>query len=214
MHQSALIFLTESEMIGVVALVALGVLCFIALVLLVLYNKLVGARMRGRESFSGIATELQRRHDLVPNLVSIVKGYAAHEKALFERVSELRSQASELAERSTRRGVSAQDFQATQSALAGRERELGGLIGKLIVQVEAYPELKASEQFGDLMKQLRLTEDRIQAARRFYNAEVRELNIRCESFPSALVAKSFGFNQMDFFQIEDALARANPDVRL
>lgn len=209
-----LLEIESPEVIGAIGLGAIGLALFCGLVVLVLYNKLVGARQRVRESFSGIATELQRRHDLIPNLVSIVKGYAAHEKELFERVTELRNQATEETQRSTRVGQGQHEMNEVRAKLASRERELGELMSKLIVQVEAYPELKADKNFAELMTHVRTTEDRIQACRRFYNANVRELNMRCETFPSGVVARTFGFEQADFFQIEDPLAKIAPKLNL
>lgn len=176
------------------------------LVLWAVYNRLVSLRQRCRESFSNIDTELQRRHDLIPNLVSIVKGYAAHEQSLFQRVTELRAQA--VAELGRVKQAGGQG-----SGNLGRiEGELGAAMGQVLVVAESYPNLKASENFQQLMRDVAHTEDRIQAARRFYNGNVREMNTACEAFPSVFVARWFGFRQEDFFTAESALVRANPVV--
>ncbi|HTL53883.1 MAG TPA: LemA family protein, partial [Planctomycetota bacterium] len=154
-----------------------GITCAAVLVPLVMYiamyNALIGLRNRVRESWSDIDTELKRRYDLIPNLVNTVKGYAAHEQGIFERIAELRSQA--MADNA--RGVQ-----------IDTEKQLSKALGQVLVAVEGYPELKANQNFLKLMHELAMTEDRIQAARRFYNANVRDYNIKIESFPSNLVA--------------------------
>jgi len=149
------------------------------------YNGLVSLRNHIRESWSNVDTELKRRHDLVPNLVEVVKGYAAHERAVLERVIELRSRALEAGDVGER---------------SGRENELAAGIAGILAVVENYPDLKADAQFLRLQHELVMTEDRIQAARRFYNGNVREYQNKCDSFPSNLVAKSFGFQPAGYFE--------------
>lgn len=168
------------------------------------YNGLVRLRNHVDESWSGIDTELKRRHDLIPNLVEVCKGYADHERTVFEQVTRARAEA-----------VAASDSPTNGAATQARkENALSGSLGSLLAVSEAYPELKASEHFLALQRQLSNTEDRIQAARRFYNANVRDLNTRVESVPSNLVASTFGFGPAEFFEIEHVAVRAAPQVDL
>ena len=172
----------------------------VVLVLVGMYNSLVSGRNHVRESWSGIDTELKRRYDLIPNLVETVKGYAKHEREVLERIIEARS-----------RAVASTGSPAAQAA---DENVLVGAIKQLFVVAEAYPDLKASQNFLDLQRQLAETEDRIQAARRFYNANVRDFNNRCEMFPTNLMASMFHFQTEEFFEIESAVERAAPAVKL
>ena len=182
-------------------LIVLAVIAGLPLLwLLITYNRLVRYRNHCGESWSDIDTELKRRHDLIPNLVSTVRGYAAHERGLLEEVTRLRSEC--MAET------------APGARLAGLENRLTDALGRLMVRVEAYPDLKASEQFLSLQHELVMTEDRIQAARRFFNGNVRELNNAVETFPTNLVAGGFGFSRRDFFELSDVRERANPSVSL
>ena len=142
-------------------------------------------------------TELQRRYDLIPNLVATVKGYAAHERAVLERVTELRNRCA-----------------ANRGAVADQERdenELVGALKQMFVVVENYPQLKADQNFLKLQGELINTENRIQAARRFYNGNVRDFRNRCESFPSNLVAGAFGFQPQEFFSVPPSVKEV-PDV--
>jgi len=153
------------------------------------YNSLVSLRNHIRESWSNVDTELKRRHDLIPNLVSVVKGYAQHEQTVLENVVRLRHSASEaraMAERS------------------GRESQLSESLRGLLAVVENYPDLKADAQFLRLQQELIHTEDRIQAARRFYNGNVRDYQNKSGAFPSNLVAQSFSFQPAEFFQADPA----------
>lgn len=168
------------------------------------YNGLVGLRNHVAESWSGIDTELKRRHDLIPNLVEVCRGYADHEQAVFEQVTRARAEAVAASESPT-------DGTAAQ---ARKENALSGSLRSLIAVSEAYPELKASEHFLSLQTELANTEDRIQASRRFYNANVRDLNTKVEQVPSNLIASMFGFGPAEFFQLEDAGVRASPRVDL
>ncbi len=164
------------------------------------YNGLVRIRQHMRESWSGIDTELKRRYDLIPNLVETVKGYAAHEQQVLEEVTRARQQAIE----ST----------GSPASQARDENVLVGALRHLFAVSEGYPDLKAAGNFLHLQRELVNTEDRIQAARRFYNANVRDLNTRIESFPSNIVAGMFGFKRAEFFEIEDAGIRQTPQVDL
>lgn len=179
-------------------LVILGILVVLALVGVGLYNGLVRARVRVDEAWSGIATQLKRRHDLVPNLVETVKGYAAHERGVFERVTELRS-----------RAMAAQ----TPAQAAHAEGLLTQALRGLYAVAENYPDLKASQSFLSLQATLADTEDGIAGARRGYNAAVRDLNTRIESVPTNVLASTFGFTAREFFELEDPAERAVPQVR-
>jgi LemA protein len=159
------------------------ILAVIVVWIVLIYNGLVRLRNRAREAWSDIDVQLKRRYDLIPNLVETVKGYAAHEKQVFENVTVARSQA----------------MQATGRAKAGAEDMLSGALKSLFAVAENYPQLKANENFGKLQDELTDTEDKIQAARRFYNGMVRDLNTKIQTFPSNLIANMLGFKQMDFF---------------
>jgi len=161
---------------------------FIALAVIILwlvfaYNSLVRLRNRAKEAWSDIDVQLKRRYDLIPNLVESVKGYMAHERGVFEKVTEARTRA----------------MGATGSTKAGAEDALSGALKSLFAVAENYPQLKANENFLKLQDELTDTEDKIQAARRFYNGNVRDLNIAIQSFPKNLIANPFGFKQMEFF---------------
>jgi LemA protein len=165
-----------------------------------MYNGLVRGRNHVRESWSGIDTELKRRYDLIPNLVETVRGYARHEREVLEQVAEARS-----------RAVASTGSPASQ---ARDENVLVAALRHLLVLTEGYPDLKASRNFLELQKQLVETENRIQAARRFYNANVRDYNTRCEMFPTNVIAGLFHFEMAEFFEIEEAFQRAAPTVNL
>jgi len=162
------------------------------------YNLLVRIRQQVAESWSNIDTELKRRYDLIPNLVETVKGYAAHERDTLAAVVEAR----ERARNST--GSPAQQ--------AADEKKLVGSVQKLLAVAEGYPDLKASKNFLALQEELTVTEDRIQAARRFYNANVRDLNTRIEVFPSNIIASLFNFHRAEFFEVESAVVRQVIDI--
>ena len=154
------------------------------------YNVLVRLRNTCRESWSGIDTELKRRYDLIPNLVETVKGYVAHERGVLQSVIEARG-----------RAVASTGSPQSQAA---DENVLVGTLRQLFAVAENYPDLKASANFLSLQDELANTEDRIQAARRFYNANVRDLNTRIEVFPSNVIAGTFHFQKEEFFEVEDA----------
>lgn len=169
------------------------------LFVLVQYNQLVGLRNYIKNSWSNIDTELKRRYDLIPNLVETVKGYAKHESEVLENVTRLRNQC-----------------QANEGPIheqAVDETLLVGALQRMFVVVENYPELKANENFLLLQKELVNTEDRIQAARRFFNGNVRDYNNKCELFPSNLIASMFGFRSQDYFEVDPAV-RENPQVKI
>lgn len=159
------------------------ILIIIVLWLVLSYNGLVQLRNRAQEAWSDIDVQLKRRYDLIPNLVSTVQGYAGHEKTVFEDVTKARSQA----------------MQATGPAKADAENALSGTLKSLFAVAENYPQLKANENFLSLQNELTDTEDKIQAARRFYNGMVRDLNTKIQVFPTNIFAGMFGFAKMDFF---------------
>lgn len=166
--------------------------------LVVQYNSLVGLRNHIAESWSNIDTELKRRYDLIPNLVATVKGYAAHERATLERVIELRNRCA-----------------ANRGPVAGQaadEQELVATLKQLLVVAENYPQLKADSHYLALQTELTNTENRIQAARRFYNGNIRDYANKCQSFPSNLVAQSFNFQPQEYFTVPPAV-RDVPDVQ-
>lgn len=162
-----------------------------------IYNKLVKNKNIVKEGWSGIETQLKRRSNLIPNLVEAIKGYVGHEKGVLESVTEARS----------RTGTA-----STPAERGKMEGMLGAALANVFAVAEAYPELKANENFMSLHKELSSLEDEIQMARRYYNGTVRDLNVLIESFPSNVIAGSFGFVQAEFFEIEDAADRAVPEV--
>jgi len=169
--------------------VFLGLLVVIAFVLIGMYNTLVQLRVRCDSAWSDIDVQLKRRHDLIPNLVETVKGYAAHEKGTFENIAKFRSMA----------------MQASAPAdKAVAENQLTGALKSLFAVAENYPELKANEEFMQLQNSLSQTEDTIQNARRYYNAVVRDLNTKVQSFPTNILAGMFGFQQRQFFEVAEA----------
>ena len=181
----------------------IGLLVIVGLVVygIYLYNGLVRAAQMVKEAWSGIDVQLKRRADLIPNLVDTVKAYARHERATLDAVTELRARAQELPR---------DDVAARGEA----EARLGGALMRLIAVAEAYPDLKANQNFLELQKTLSATENEIQFARRYYNGAVRNLNVMVESVPSNTVASSFGFRSAQHFQIEDAGDRVVPGVSL
>lgn len=187
-----------------------GTIVLIVLVLIVVaiavygvsaYNSLVRQRNLVEESWRQVDVELNRRYDLIPNLVETVKGYARHESGTLESVVKLRNQAASMA-----------GGAEPSEARAGVEEQLTGAIRQLMVTVEAYPELKANSNFVELQKQLTETEDRIAAGRRYYNANVRNYNTRLESFPTNLIANMGGFKRATYFEVNDAQVRQAPKV--
>jgi len=174
----------------ILILVAVAVLWFIFA-----YNKFVRLITRAKEAWSDIEVQMKRRYDLIPNLVSTVKGYATHETTAFENVTKARAMA-----------IGA----GTLAEKAGAENMLGNALKSLFAVAEAYPDLKANQNFLELQRELSDTENKIQAARRFYNTNVRDLNIATDTFPSNFVAKTFGFSKMEFFDLEGNEAAREP----
>jgi LemA protein len=180
-----------------VLIILLVVLLVPVVWVVVQYNWLVSLRNYISESWSNVDTELKRRYDLIPNLVATVKGYAAHEREVLERVTQLRER------------CVANNGSPTEQARD--EVQLVDALKQLLVVVENYPQLKADQQFLKLQQELITTENRIQAARRFYNGNVRDYRNKCETFPSNLVAQMFGFQPQEFFSVPPSV-REVPDV--
>ena len=182
-------------MIAVIILVGLVVL--VGLIYILMRNSIISSRNRVEEAWSGIDVQLKRRHDLVPNLVEAVKGYATHEQKTFENVTKARSQA-----------MGAQGVEETGKAESMLSQALGGLR----VVAEQYPELRATENFQQLQNQLSELEDEIQASRRIYNSNVQSYNTKIQQFPMSIVANQGGFSDKEFFEIGDAAEREAPEV--
>ncbi len=184
---------------GLVVWAAIGVLLLITLLWgVATYNGFVRLRNLVQEAWRQIDVELHRRHDLIPNLVDTVKGYAAHERAVFDEVT-------------TARAAAAQPG-ASPAAQAAQEDVLSQALGRLFAVAEAYPQLRASENFLALQAELTNTEDRIAAGRRFYNANVRQLNTKVETFPSNIIAGWFNFTRAEYFEVQDPAVRTAPRV--
>ena len=172
--------------------VLIAILAVLVIWLIAIYNGLVSLRNRSKEAWSDIDVQLKRRYDLIPNLVETVKGYAKHEKELFENVTKARAEA-----------ISAEG--PVEQAKA--ENMLTGALKSIFAVAENYPQLRASENFQKLQDELTDTENKIEASRRFYNGNVRDLNIKIERFPDNIVASIFGFKQMELFELEEAAAK-------
>jgi len=182
-------------MLPVIIIVA--ILVVLVLIFIGVNNSMIGARNRVDEAWSGIDVQLKRRHDLVPNLVETVKGYATHERETFEKVTEARAEA-----------MKAQG-PAESGAAEGR---LSAVLGDLRAVAENYPELRATENFQQLSRNLSELEDEIQASRRIYNSNVQSYNTDIQQFPGSIIANQGGFTAREFFEIEDAGERTTPEV--
>lgn len=181
--------------IGMVVLIGLAVVLFFWGVSM--YNNFVRLTQRGKEAWADIDVQLKRRYDLIPNLVETVKGYASHEKETLDAVISARAKATQV-------HVDPSNITPEQiQAMAGAEASLGGALGKLMAISEAYPDLKANTNFAQLQTELTDTENKIQAARRFYNTNVRDLLIALQSFPSNIIGNMFNFTPMDYFEIPE-----------
>jgi len=179
--------------------IILGVLAVIAIAIIAMYNSLVRANVRVDEAWSDITVQLKRRLDLIPNLVESVKGYAKHEKEVFENVTAARANT-----------LNAQGVEETAKA----ENQFEQALKSLFAVSENYPQLRATENFQQLQAELVDTEDKIQAARRFYNGSARDLNIKVKTFPTNLFAGMLGFKEREFFEVEDMAAVEKPvDVK-
>ncbi|MGL3149660.1 LemA family protein [Microbacterium sp. A82] len=176
-------------------LIVVAVVVLVGIYLWATYNSLVQLNVRVDEAWSGITVQLKRRADLIPNLIETVKGYASHEKAVFENVTRAR----------------AETLSATGPGEAGiAEGHLQQALKSLFAVAEAYPQLQASQNFLQVQHALVDTEDKVQAARRFYNGGVRELNTKIKVFPNNLFARGLGFTEREFFEVADSAAIAEP----
>ncbi len=177
-----------------------GILIVLVLFFVVKYNAFITLKNRAQEAWADIDVQLKRRYDLIPNLVNTVKGYAAHESTAFEKVTQARTQAMTA---------------STPAAKGEAENELSSTLKSIIAISEAYPELKANTNFLELQRELSDTENKIQAARRFYNGNVRDFNTGVQMFPGNIIAGIFHFSKMDFFQLEaDAAAKEPVEVKV
>ena len=181
----------------IVVLILVGIVVLVGLFYILMRNSIISSRNSVEEAWSGIDVQLKRRHDLIPNLVESVKGYATHERETFEKVTQARSQA-----------MQAQGVEDTAKA----EGALSAALGGLRVVAEQYPELRATENFQQLQRQLSELEDEIQASRRIYNSNVQSYNTKIQQFPTSIIANQGGFTAKEFFEIEDAAERETPQV--
>jgi LemA protein len=181
----------------VIVLIVVGLIVLVGLIYVLVRNSIISGRNRCQEAWSGIDVQLKRRHDLIPNLVESVKGYATHERETFEKVTQARSQA-----------MQASGVEETGKA----ETALSAALGGLRVVAEQYPELRATENFQQLQRQLSELEDEIQASRRIYNSNVQSYNTRIQQFPASIVANQGGFEAEPFFEIGEAAEREAPQV--
>ena len=180
-------------------LIVLAIVVILVVFLVLTYNRLVTLRQRVKEAFSDIDVQLKRRHDLIPNLVETVKGYAAHERGVFDEVTQARA------------GAIAAGAQGPQQRAAAEDM-LTGALRSLFAVAEAYPQLQAVQEFKDLSENLRDTEDKIQFARRFYNSQVRDFNTALQTFPTVLLAGAMGFTPSEYFEVEAPSDREVPKV--
>jgi LemA protein len=180
-------------------LIVLAIVVIVVIFLALTYNRLVTLRQRVKEAFSDIDVQLKRRHDLIPNLIETVKGYAAHERGVFDEVTQARA------------GAIAAGAQGPQQRAAAEDM-LTGALRSLFAVAEAYPQLQAVQEFKDLSENLRDTEDKIQFSRRFYNAQVRDYNTALQTFPTVLLAGSLGFTPFEYFEVEAPTDREVPKV--
>jgi LemA protein len=184
--------------------IIVGVVAVVAFYLVLTYNNFVRLTQRAKEAWADIDVQLKRRYDLIPNLVETVKGYAGHERATLEAVTNARAEA-------TSTHIDAGAITPAQiTAMAGAEAALGGALGKLLAVAEAYPDLKANTNFAQLQSELADTENKIQAARRFYNGNVRDLLIALQSFPGNVIGSLFSFSEMPYFELPENSTEREP----
>ncbi len=190
-----------------VGTIFLVIILILAAAVVVVYNNLVGLRNRVKEAWADIEVQLKRRYNLIPNLVETVKGYAKHERGTLDEVVAARAKASQV-------NIDAENVTHEQMAqFIGAQEGLAGALGKLFALAENYPDLKANENFLELQRELTDTENKIQAARRFYNGVVRDYNTKIEQFPSNIIANMFNFTQREFFEVEDEKQRQPVEVK-
>jgi LemA protein len=184
---------------GMTGWIIIGIIVLLAVIAIGIYNKLVRLRALVKEAFSGITVQLRRRADLIPNLVETVKGYATHEKATFEAITQARAALGAAGAGSV-------------AATAAADASMTSLIGRLFAVAEAYPELRASENFQQLQSEISAIEGELQSARRYYNATVRDLNTAIQSFPNVLFARPLGFTEEEPYADPDASIQSAPKV--
>jgi LemA protein len=182
---------------AIVLIIVAAIVLIIVAIVIGTYNALVKLNMRVEEAWSDITVQMKRRADLIPNLVETVKGYATHEKSVFEDVTKARSAIMDAA-------------QAGPAAAAKAENQFEGALKSLFAVAENYPDLKANQNFLELQQELVDTEDKIQASRRFYNGGVRDLNIKIQTFPNNIFARHLGFKEREFFEVDDRAAIEQP----
>ncbi len=177
--------------------ILIGVVVALFLYVIYAYNHFVALVQRTKEAWADIDVQLKRRYDLIPNLIETVKGYAAHERGVIEEVTAARAKATQV-------HVDPTNITAEQiAAMAGAESALGASLGKLLAVAEAYPDLKANQNFAQLQSELTDTENKIQAARRFYNGNVRDLKIALQQFPSNIIGNMFNFKEEQYFELDE-----------
>lgn len=184
--------------------IILAVVAAVVVWAILAYNNFIKLIQRTKEAWADIDVQLKRRYDLIPNLIETVKGYAAHERGVFDEVTEARAKATQV-------HVDPSNITPEQiAAMAGAEQALGASLGKLMAIAEAYPDLKANQNFAQLQTELSDTENKIQAARRFYNGNVRDLAIGLQSFPSNVIGNMFGFKEEKYFELEENSIEKEP----
>jgi LemA protein len=176
-------------------IIVIAAVVLLIIIIAAMYNTLVKTKIRVEEAWSDITVQLKRRYDLIPNLVNSVKGYAKHESEVFEKVTAARANA-----------LNAQGVKETAQA----ENQFEGALKSLFAVAEAYPQLRATENFQQLQAELTDTEDKIMASRRFYNGAARDLNIKIDTFPSNIIAGMFGFKKREFFEVDDVASVEKP----
>ncbi|HTJ61866.1 MAG TPA: LemA family protein [Candidatus Saccharimonadales bacterium] len=191
----------EGEGLLDISIVLIVIVVILVLFLVTTYNRLVTLRQRVKEAWSDIDIQLKRRHDLIPNLIETVKGYAAHERGTFEAVTNARAQA-------VAAGATGSPQQMAQA-----ENALTGALRSLFAVAENYPQLQAVQEFKDLSENLTATEDKIAFARRFYNGNVRDYNTALQTFPTNILAGTFGFRPEQYFELADQTDREVPQVK-
>lgn len=184
--------------------ILIGIVVVAVVYVIAAYNKFVKLIQRAKEAWADIDVQLKRRYDLIPNLIETVKGYASHERETLDQVTQARAKATET-------HIDAGNVTPEQiAAMAGAESALSGALSRLLAVAENYPDLKANTNFLELQRELSDTENKIQAARRFYNGNVRDLNIALQSFPSNIVGKMFHFKAEEFFELEENSTEREP----
>jgi LemA protein len=186
------------------SLIIIGVVVVVLLWGVSMYNRFVRLMQQTKEAWADIDVQLKRRYDLIPNLVETVKGYAAHEKGTFDAVTQARAEATKMHVDAS--GITPEAL----AAMAGAEQGLTQALGKLLAVAEAYPDLKANTNFLELQRELSDTENKIQAARRFYNGNVRDFTIALQSFPSNVIGNMFNFGAQSYYELPEGSAEREP----